>query len=161
LAYIYIQTQQFAEAVEAAKMALHTYKAIGSPYYASIAAVNLAEAYLETGELEKAEEVAYEALNFEEIQSMPYALFTLGQVRRRRKQWETAGEHLRESARLAHMNQDHYMEAYAQRTLGEIYAEQEQVVEARAILEQALRLFRQLEIEDEIQRTEEHLHQLV
>jgi hypothetical protein len=49
------------------------------------------------------------------------------------------------------------MEAYAQRTLGEIYSEQEQVAEARLFFEQALALFRQLEIEDEIRRTEEHL----
>ena len=73
----------------------------------------------------------------------------------------TAKKLVRESARVARMNQDQYMEAYAQRTLGEIYGEQQRVAEARVILEQALALFRQLEIDDEIQRTEEHLHQLV
>ena len=157
LSYIYIQTQQFTQAVEAARTALRTFQAIGSPYYSAVSAVNLAEAYLETGELQKAEEIAYEALNLEEAQTMPYALFTLGQVRRRRKEWKSAAQHLVESARLARLNQDHYMEAYAQRTLGEIYREQEQVVEARLFLEQALALFRKLEIDDEIRRTEEHL----
>lgn len=160
LAYIYIQTQQFAEAVGAASTALRTFKAIGSPYYASIAAVNLAEAYLETGELQKAEEVAYEGLDFEEAQSMPYALFTLGQVRRRRQEWESAAQYLRESARLARLNQDHYMEAYAQRTLGELFLEQQQTQEGKSLLEQALRLFRQLEMDEEVRRTEEHLQQL-
>jgi tetratricopeptide (TPR) repeat protein len=140
---------------------LRTFKAIGSPYYAAISAVNLAEAYLETGELAKAEEIAYEALDLEEAQTMPYAFFTLGQVRRRRQQAESAAQHLAESARLARMNQDHYMEAYAQRSLGEIYAEQAQITEAKAVFEQALALFRQLEIEDEIRRTEEHLLALV
>jgi tetratricopeptide (TPR) repeat protein len=157
LAYIYIQTQQFGQAVETAKVAMRTFQAIGSPYYSAVSAVNLAEAYLETGELEKAEEIAYEALNFEEAQTMPYALFTLGQVRRRRKLWESAAQHLLESARLARVNHDHYMEAYAQRTLGEIFAEQEQPVEAKKSLEQALAIFRQLEIDDEVRRTEEHL----
>jgi tetratricopeptide (TPR) repeat protein len=157
LSYIYIQTQQFVQAVETAKTALRTFKAIGSPYYSAISAVNLAEAYFESGELEKAEETAYEALDLEEAQTMPYALFTLGQVRRRRGEWASAAQHLLESARLARMNQDHYMEAYAQRTLGEILAEQEQKAEAKAILEQALALFRQLEIDDEVRRTEERL----
>ena len=157
LAYIYIQTQQFALAVDTAKTALRTFKAIGSPYYASVSAVNLAEAYLETGELEKAEETAYEALHLEEAQTMPYALFTLGQVRRRRQEWESAAQHLVESARLARMNHDQYMEAYAQRTLGEILADQEQMSEARVNFEQALALFRQLEIDDEIRRTEARL----
>ncbi len=157
LSYIYIQTHQFAQAVDAAKTALRTFKAIGSPYYSAVSAVNLAEAYLETGELQKAEEIAYEALNLEEAQTMPYALFSLGQVRRRRQEWHSAAQHLAESARLALLNQDHYMEAYAQRTLGEIYQEQNQVTEAREFLQKALTLFRQLEIDDEIRRTEEHL----
>jgi hypothetical protein len=60
-------------------------------------------------------------------------------------------------ARLARMNHDPYMEAYAERTLGEIMATQEQVGEARRLLEQALALFRQLEIADEVRRTEEQL----
>jgi tetratricopeptide (TPR) repeat protein len=157
LAYIYIQTQQFVQAVDAAKTAWRTFKAIGSPYYSAVSAVNLAEAYLETGELEKAEETAYEALNLEEAQTMPYALFTLGQVRRRRGEWESAAQHLLESARLARVNQDQYMEAYAQRTLGELLVEQEQMAEARAYLEMALSLFQQLGIEDEVRRTEEQL----
>jgi tetratricopeptide (TPR) repeat protein len=121
----------------------------------------LAEAYLETGELAKAEEVAYEALDMEEAQTMPYALFTLGQVRRRRHQAESAAQHLAESVRLARINQDHYMEAYAQRTLGEILAEQEQLAKAKDVLEQALALFRQLEMDEEIRRTEEQLLALV
>jgi tetratricopeptide (TPR) repeat protein len=161
LAYIYIQTRQFTQAVDAAKTALRTFQAIGSPYYAAISAVNLAEAYLETGELAKAEEVAYEALDMEEAQTMPYALFTLGQVRRRRHQAESAAQHLAESVRLARINQDHYMEAYAQRTLGEILAEQEQLAKAKDVLEQALALFRQLEMDEEIRRTEEQLLALV
>jgi tetratricopeptide (TPR) repeat protein len=157
LAYIYIQTQQFGPAVDAAKTAFRTFQAIGSPYYSAVSAVNLAEAYLEIGELEKAEATAYDALNMEEAQTMPYALFTLGQVRRRRQEWASAAQHLLESARLARINGDAYMEAYAQRTLGEILAEQAQIDEARATLEQALALFRQLEIDDEIRRTEESL----
>ena len=157
LSYIYIQTQQFEQAVDAAKTALRTFKAIGSPYYSAVSAVNLAEAYLETGELEQAEEIAFEALHLEEAQTMPYALFTLGQVRRRRQEWESAAQHLVESARIAHMNHDQYMEAYAQRTLGEILAEQEQMDEARVNFEQALALFRQLEIDEEVRRTEAHL----
>ena len=154
LAYIYIQTQQFVQAVDAAKTALRTFKAIGSPYYSAISAVNLAEAYLETGDLQKAEETAYEALDLEEAQTMPYALFTLGQVRRRRQEWQSAAQHLVESARLARMNHDLYMEAYAQRTLGEILIEQDRVDEAKTMLEESLALFRQLEMDDEIERTQ-------
>ncbi len=157
LAYIYIQTQQFAQAVDAAKVALRTFRAIGSPYYSAISAVNLAEAYLETGELALAEETAYEALNLEEAQTMPYALYTLGQVRRQRQEWESAAQHMVESARLARMNHDSYMVAYAQRALGEILAAQNQMEEARTNFEQALALFRELEIDEEIRKTEEHL----
>jgi tetratricopeptide (TPR) repeat protein len=157
LAYIYIQTQQFEQAVDAAKTALRTFQAIGSPYYSAISAVNLAEAYLETGELDQAEKIAYEALDMEEAQTMPYALFTLGQVRRRRQEWESAAQHLAESTRLARLNHDQYMEAYAQRTLGEIFAEQQHLDEARSNLEHALSLFRQLEIDDEVRRTEERI----
>lgn len=160
LAYIYIQTQQFVQAVDAAKTALRTFKAIGSPYYSAISAVNLAEAYLETGDLQKAEETAYEALDMEEAQTMPYALFTLGQVRRRKQEWQSAAQHLVESARLARMNHDPYMEAYAQRTLGELLAEQDRVGEARTKLEESLALFRQLEMEDEIGRTQDALSAL-
>ena len=91
---------------------------------------------------------------------MPYALFTLGQVRRRRQEWQSAAQHVAESARLARMNQDQYMEAYAQRTLGVILAEQEKMADAKAMLEAALALFRQLEMDDEIRRTEAELERV-
>lgn len=157
LAYIYIQTRQFQQAIEQATPALQAFKAMKIPYSASVAAANLAEAYFELNKLDKAREYAYEVLQQEERQTYPYALFTLGQIEQAQQTWPAAELHLSESARLAHLNGDLYLEAYALRALGVIYRKQSKHSDAEATLSQALGLFEQLNITDEVQATKQHM----
>ena len=50
------------------------------PYWSSITAATLSEAYLEVGNLQMAKTRAYQVMAFEEPHSMPYAVYTLGLV---------------------------------------------------------------------------------
>ncbi|MFN8487809.1 MAG: tetratricopeptide repeat protein [Caldilineaceae bacterium] len=69
LASIYLDNRQFAQAAKLAAQALEGSKAF--PYFAAIAATNLAEALFELGELERAQKHAYDALHLRRTPTFP------------------------------------------------------------------------------------------
>jgi tetratricopeptide (TPR) repeat protein len=139
LATIFMDMQQFQQAVHYAKLAFEGAKA--HPYTAAVAAANLAESYLELGDLAQAQHYAYEVLNLEERQPYPYALFTLGRIKQQFGASQDAQLHFAESMRIGQANADPFIAAYAQRELGSLIQAMGQTETAQHHLTAALRFF--------------------
>jgi len=154
LASIYIDNRQFEAVIAPAHSAYQFFKTIQSPYMTSIAAANLAEAYFELGDYQKAEHFAQEVIAQEEPHSYPYGLFTLGRLHGARKNWNVAQAHFAEVVRIADANEDTLMVAHAQRELGEIYCITGRFAEAQDELQAAFQRFEQMGIEVEVIRTQ-------
>lgn len=153
LASVYINVRRFAEALEPAERAMRFFMAMGDPFRTAQNASNLAEAHAELGNLDQAEEFANVVLRQNQPQSHPYALYTLGTVHLRRGDLAQAERSYDQSRRLATINDDVYLLAFAWRALGEVVRAQGREGEAQEAFAQALALFRRLEIDEEIRRT--------
>ncbi|MEZ4560881.1 MAG: tetratricopeptide repeat protein [Caldilineaceae bacterium] len=116
--------------------------------------LNLAEAHAELGNLDAAATYAELVLQQEEPHSHPYALFTLGKVHGLRGQWTTAQQYYDQSRRIAEMNDDTYLLAYAWRALGEVHQALDDAPAAHSSLAHALQLFQRLDMDEEIRRTQ-------
>ncbi|MEM7113020.1 MAG: hypothetical protein AAF614_11350 [Chloroflexota bacterium] len=155
LAAMYVQAGKHAEAAETAVKSFTFFKAAQLPFWTAVTAANLAESHYELGNLDQAEQYAREVIQTEEQHPLPYGLYTLGLIWRQRQAFEQAETHLRHSQKIASQNGDVYMEAYALRTLGELYlAHESRQAEAETTLRQALRQFEQLGIAQEVEATE-------
>lgn len=151
LACIYIDTQQFQQAAHYAQLAFAGAKAL--PYTAAVAAANLAEAYYELGDLAQAQQYAHAVLTMEERQPFPYALFTLGRIKRHQGALPDAQRHFAEAMRIGHANEDPFIAAYAQRELGLLYGMTAQPDEAHHHLQAALHFFENAGLVGEAQKT--------
>ncbi|MFN8487810.1 MAG: hypothetical protein U0350_09480 [Caldilineaceae bacterium] len=58
---------------------------------------------------------------YEERQPFPYALFTLGRIKRQQSDLAAAEQHFGEAMRIAQANSDPFIAAYIQRELGNLY----------------------------------------
>lgn len=160
LSGIHFHAGEFAEVIAINEASLPFFEQAKIPYYVGVTAANLAEAYFETGNLEKAEFYARKTLAQEETHAYPYALYTLGLVRRAQGALPEAESFLRQAQASAADNSDGYMEAYALRLLGELLLEQGQKEAAGQVIHQALRLFQQLNLPSEIETTQLLLEKL-
>ncbi len=154
LAAAYLTARDYPAAIAEAKQALAFCVRMNTPYWMAMNAANLAEAYFELGDLDHAEQYALQVIEHEEVDSYPYALFTLGSVRRRQQRLADAQQFYTQACRIAEKNEDRFLLAYAQRGLGEVYAGQGQPALAEQAHQQALTIFRQLAIDAEVQATE-------
>jgi tetratricopeptide (TPR) repeat protein len=130
------------------------FEAMGNPFRTAQNASNLAEAHAELGNLDQAQRFAELVLQQEEPHSHPYALYTLGTVYKLRGDWAQSERHYLQSRQIAEMNDDAYLLAFAWRALGETYQAQACDTAARHAFDQALTLFMQLDIAEEIRQTE-------
>ena len=130
------------------------FEAMGNSFRTAQNASNLAEAHAELGNLDEAERHARAVLGLEEPQSHPYALYTLGTVGLRRGDLAQAERSYDQSRRIAEINDDAYLLAFAWRALGEVARARGHEDGAQAALAQAAELFRRLGIAEELRRTE-------
>lgn len=161
LAAAYLTAGDYPAAITEAKQALAFCTRMNAPYWMAMNAANLAEAYFELGELEPAEQYALQVIEHEEVDSYPYALYTLGSVRRRQQRRDDALHFYHQSAKIAAQNEDRFLLAYAQRGIGQVHADQGAVALATAAFEQALALFQQLGITAEARATADLLAKLI
>ena len=118
LASAHIQSWRFQDALAPAELALHFFRTMGNPFRTAQNASNLAEAYAELGNLEQAQQYAELVLQQEEPHSHPYALYTLGTVYLRREDLSHAQAYYEQSRKIAEMNDDAYLQAFAWRPPG-------------------------------------------
>lgn len=157
LSALYLQTRQFAAALETATKAYGFFQAINAPYQAAVEAVNLAEAYFELGQMAAAETYARQALDLEERLTYPYALFTLGRIEAQRGNHSSAQSHLHQAIRTAELNEDRYMKAYAERELGKALLADSNPRAAQQAFTAAQHAFQQLGMAQEAAETDKLL----
>ncbi|GAB4425287.1 MAG: hypothetical protein OHK0015_05160 [Chloroflexi bacterium OHK40] len=155
MAFIYVQTRQFQAALAIGAPAYAFFTAVHDHYFAGHTGTNLAEASFELGDLESAARYAGEVLAMGHRSTVPYAHFTLGQIDLARGDTTGALGHFGESARLAEQNNDPFLVAYAERSLGQAHLAAGAAAEARRHIRSALERFRQLDIPAEVAATEQ------
>lgn len=154
LAGIHFQAKEFEQVITIGEASLPFFERAKIPYYASVTTANLAESYYEIGDLAQAEYYVHKTLSLEETHAYPYALYTLGLVKRAQKRYAEAEKALQQAQMVAADNADSYMEAYAWRLLAEVLAVQNKQESARHIAQQALNQFERLNIQAEIKKTQ-------
>lgn len=150
LANTQIQSRDFAGAVTSARTALRFFETIGDSVRTAQNASNLAEALVELDQLAEAETYAQLVLDQEEPQSHPYALYTLGTIRRNREQLAEAALYYDQARQVATMNEDNFLLAYAWEALAQVAWQQQQRDAAQHAVAQAEQLFQRLGITDKL-----------
>ena len=112
VAGIYLNVRQFDKVITASERALQFFEQINhSPRLASLCN-HLAEAYLETGNLDKAKQFALRVLRLEEQRSLPYALYTLSMVHKHEGNLDLAKAAIERGINIARLNNDRFIETY-------------------------------------------------
>ena len=122
LAAVYVQFKQFAAAHEPALQALAFFEARKNSYWIAQNTSNLATVYFEMGDFAQAQHYAERTLEQEEPQSYPYALFTLGQVRRAQARWDEAAVYFAHVRQIAQQNEDNFLLAQLEAEMSEHFA---------------------------------------
>lgn len=134
-----------------AEEALHLFIQLDETYGRAVAYGLLAEIYLGLGDLVQAEQYARQVIDEEHTSSRPDGLRTLGEVYVRQAKLAEAEPLLRESLALAQTNEDRILEAYALRSLSELYTARADLPTAEEALAQAQQIFRELGLTAELQ----------
>lgn len=160
LASAYINARDFSAAIPPSEQALAFFQKIKSTSWVAAISSNLAEAYFETGNLAQAKAMAFAVLQLEDPYSHPYALYTLGLIHQHEQAMDNARESFRRGITVAQQNGDKFIEAYLQRGLGVLYRSCQQPDPARSSLEIAQRLFAEMQLAAEVERTEAEIVRL-
>lgn len=120
----------------------------------------LGEAYLGLSQFELAEEFIQAVIAMEEIDLLPDAHRTLGEIWLAQGKLGEAEVSIRQSIELATQNEDAYLGGYAQRAIGRLHLAKGQTSDANAALREAIGLFREMDLEYEVLKTEELLNKL-
>lgn len=160
LAAAYLTAGDYEAAIAEAQQALAFCERMNAPYWMAMNAANLAEAYFELGQMTPAETYAMQVIEHEEVDSYPYALYTLGSVRRVQQRYDEALQFYRQSCRIAEQNEDRFLLAYAQRGMGQVLADQGLLAPARDAFGTATTLFQQLGIAAEAATTKAEIERL-
>ncbi|MEM7801080.1 MAG: tetratricopeptide repeat protein, partial [Chloroflexota bacterium] len=134
--------------------ALAFYEKTRSAYWIALNATTLADTYFDMGNLEEAAHYARKVIEQEEMQFYPYGLYTMGAVRQAQDDLKVAKDLFAQAAQMAENNEDRYMQAYAQRALGEVCCQLGDMASGEQSLQQAYRLFGKMGIGSEIKKTE-------
>jgi adenylate cyclase len=127
------------------------------PFAVSLLAT-LAWAYLEMGEVDRAEETASRGLAVAQERRhrlyVPGVLQMQGMILSRQRRWEEAARTLEEAVSLARSMPYPYAEARALHEYGVMFVQKGEQVAARERLEEALGIFRRLGAAKDVERTE-------
>jgi tetratricopeptide (TPR) repeat protein len=156
---VLLQNKQYAGARRYGQQAYQFLKSV-QDLAASNTAANLAEACYYLSDFTAAETFAYEAMDYENPSSFGYAKYTLGLVMYARGAFVDAVTCFYEVAKLATAQGDLFLTAYTKRELGQVYKKMGSAIQARQELDNALQLFRQIKMEEEITTTLRYIEQL-
>jgi tetratricopeptide (TPR) repeat protein len=157
LAGMYLNVRQFEQVIEPSERALRFFSGINHQRWISSICNNLAEAYLETGRLEKAKEYVHRVLQLEFPESRPNAMYTLGLIQQQEGDHKAAEAAFLEGIRVAQANSNRFLEAYLQRELGKLYCRLGEDGRAVEPLQTAAGLFEQMGLAREAAETRELL----
>ena len=154
---VFINARLFERAIPPSREALDFFETMGRTLYMAQPTTQLAEAYLETGQPEKAIEYAYRVINLEDQQYRPYAFYTLGLAQQRLGREDIAMQAFAEGLASARRSNDRFIEAYLLRNVGRLKASQGDISAAREALSAALALFAQMNLGQEVAESEQDL----
>lgn len=148
-----IQNRQFEASLTPATEAVAFFKRLKQPAWMCTNLGNAAEANLELGNLDEAEQLSTQVLAAEEQSSRPYALTVLGRVHLARAQLSLSERYLREAVQMAAGLEDRWAEAPARRTLAACLRAQNLSQDAQAECEAAIALYVALGLPWEVDQT--------
>lgn len=160
LAGMYLNVRQFEQVIEPSEKALKFFERVKHEIWVATISTNLAEAYMETGRLDKAKEMVFRALRMETPNARPYALYTLGHIHDREGNVAHAVTSFEEGIVAARANSDPFVEAYLQRALGGLLRRHQRLAESAEHLDLALGLFREMGLDQEVAATSEMAHEV-
>lgn len=150
LAAMYVLARQYAHAIAPAERALTFAQQQRQPFLAALAEANLAEAYANLGDADRAERYIESGLRAEEVAARPYLLYVLGHVHRLRGQYRQAERVGREAIHSAEENEDLWALGPAWRTLGDTYAHWHKPTQAHEAWREALGIYQRLGVAQEV-----------
>lgn len=153
----YVNARLYDRAILPTEQALAFLQKTGQTQFMAQPLAQLAEAYMETGQTEKAIDYAYQVLNLEVPLYRPYAYYSLGLAQQRQGREDIAAAAFAEGLAAASQTGDRFIEAYLHRNVGRLLAAQGDKTAAREPLTAALELFRRMKIAQEIPDTEKDL----
>jgi tetratricopeptide (TPR) repeat protein len=119
----------------------------------------MAETFLALGDVEAAERYAWQSIEDDEPSILPANLYVLAEVRLAQKRFHEAEAFSHNAIETATRNQQLLSLAYAHRALAKCCLSQEKIEEGENALNHAISIFRQLELQHEIEasiRIKEH-----
>jgi tetratricopeptide (TPR) repeat protein len=153
-AHYFKETGQPQAAIPLLESALTMFESLGHMRGAALANYHLAEAYLSWGNADKADHFAWQAVQKEEKSLKAANLNVLARIRLAQTRPVEAEAFCQKSIEAAEQNQDLLSCAYSWRALGEAYLAQEKIEEAKSVLEKAITIFQELDLPDEVEKTE-------
>ncbi len=160
ISYAYLTKRQYEKAIEPAEISYEFYKTINHSYWLAINEANLAEACFYLGRHAEAEEYAQAGLMREEPAVRPYCLYILGHLSRTKMEFSKAEKFCLQAIGSAQQNKDPWGEAPAYIALGETLRDDGKRERAREAIEKALAIWKQVNIEHEIEHTQHILDQI-
>jgi tetratricopeptide (TPR) repeat protein len=157
LASAYLNVRQFEAVIEPSEKALRFFEQIKHERWITAICNNLAEAYFETGQIDKAKEYVFRVLRMEVPRSLPYAHYTLGLIYEKEEEWEHCEATLQQGIQIAKQIEDKFIEAYLQRLLGNFYIKRGVLEQGQRPLQTALDLFAHMGLDKEVVVTRENL----
>jgi tetratricopeptide (TPR) repeat protein len=155
LAGFYLNEGKFAEAVEPLEAALAFFERINHDLRKAHIASDLAEAYFETGRLDLAETYALRAFQSENPRVLPYACYTLGQIRFEQKRFADAEHVFQTGIQSAARTGDDFIAAYLYRAYGEVLLRNNRNEIGLENLQRAVDIFAKMEMKPEMHKTEQ------
>ncbi len=148
-----LNQRRFVEAIAPHEAALSFFEEIKHDLRIAYISSNLAEAYFETGQLEKAETHALRAIQSENPRVQPYACYTLGQIRHLQKRIEESEQVFKRGVRVAEQTGDDFIAAYLYRAYGTMQSQEGRTEAGVQTLEKSRERFAKLTMEHEVEIT--------
>lgn len=166
LAAFLVAIDQTHEAIVIAQEAYNFFQQINSQHWISLNAMNLGDAHLLQHEYDQAERYAQEVLQYEETGHVPFGMYLLGTLATLKREFAMAESYLQEAMQLSQAIEDRFIEARVWRSLTTLFYQTERYDDANEALSQAFKLYKQLGLPKELERTSQlaqryNLQQLV
>ncbi len=143
-----------AEAIPHALRAKSIFERLQHSYGVATVYQALAEAHLALGDASQAIQYAQDAMGCEEDTVIPDALRVIGEAQLALGDGNGAKATIEQAISAAIENRDRYLEAYAYRALAKVLVALEQTMEARQVLAQAISIFEEIQLPDEVKRSQ-------
>ena len=154
LAGFYLNCGRYADVIEPAEKALAFFENIQHGLWIGYLCSNLAEAYFETGDINRGEAYAHRALQAKNPRVHPYALYTLGLIYQAKQEMDQAEQFFQRGLICAGQAEDRFIAAYLHRAFGQMLLESSSNERGNNELHEALTIFTDLSMEHEVARTQ-------